>query len=109
LRSNASQKRPRRGAFTREHFPASRESASRLQKVTVYTAEGCHLCARALEVVEDARSELAFELEVVNIEGNPALEERHREHLPVVEIDGVRAFTYFVDPTALRERLTASS
>jgi len=28
-----------------------------------------------------------------------------RELLPVVEIDGQRAFTYFVEPDALRARL----
>jgi hypothetical protein len=46
-----------------------------------------------------------FELEVVDVGGDPGLEARHREHLPVVEIDGERAFTWFVDPEALRERI----
>ena len=48
---------------------------------------------------------IAFELEVVDIGGDPELERRYREHLPVVEIDGTRAFTYFVDADALRRRL----
>ena len=52
-----------------------------------------------------AREELAFELEVVDVGGDAELEARHREHLPVVEIDGERAFTYFVDRDALRARL----
>ena len=47
---------------------------------------------------------VAFELEVVDIGGDPELEARYREHLPVIEIDGERAFTYFVDPEALRAR-----
>jgi len=34
-----------------------------------------------------------------------ALEAAYREHIPVVEIDGERAFTHFVPPQALRERL----
>jgi glutaredoxin len=74
-------------------------------RVVVYTAEGCGLCERALEVVRAARVELGFELEVVDIGGDSALEARYREHVPVVEIDGERAFTYFVDPVALRDRL----
>jgi glutaredoxin len=74
--------------------------------VVVYTAAGCTLCERAVEVVREARGELGFELEVVGIDGDPELESRHREHLPVVEIDGERAFTYFVEPAAFRERLT---
>jgi hypothetical protein len=34
-----------------------------------------------------------------------ALEAAYREHLPVIEIDGVRAFTYFVSVEALVDRL----
>jgi hypothetical protein len=59
-------------------------------------------------VVLEARDELGVELELVDIGGDPELEARYREDLPVVEIDGERAFTYFVDPGALRARLTAS-
>jgi hypothetical protein len=44
-------------------------------------------------------------LEVISIDGLPELEARYREHLPVLEIDGERAFTYFVEESALRERL----
>ena len=51
------------------------------------------------------RGGTSFELDVVPIDGDPGLEERYRALLPVVEIDGERAFTYFVDPDALRERL----
>jgi Glutaredoxin-like domain (DUF836) len=46
-----------------------------------------------------------FELEEVDIAGNPDLEARYRAWLPVVEIDGERAFTYFVQPDALRRKL----
>ena len=53
------------------------------------------------------RSESPFALDVVGIDGDPDLEARYRELLPVVEIDGERAFTWFVDPDALRERLAA--
>ena len=73
--------------------------------VTVYTAEGCALCERALEVVRGAQSELGFELELVDITGSRDLEATYREHLPVVEIGGERAFTFFVDAHALRRRL----
>ena len=45
--------------------------------------------------------------ERVDIGGDPELEARYREHLPVVEVDGERAFTYFVQPEALRRRLKA--
>jgi Glutaredoxin-like domain (DUF836) len=56
-------------------------------------------------VLAAVRAEAAFDYEEVDIGGDPALEARYRELLPVVEIDGVRAFTYFVHPEALRRKL----
>jgi Glutaredoxin-like domain (DUF836) len=56
-------------------------------------------------VLESVRAEQPFELDEVDIAGVPELEERYRELLPVVEIDGVRGFTYFVTPEALSRRL----
>ena len=74
-------------------------------RVTLYHAAECGLCARAIEVVEAAQLDVGFELELVDIGGDAELEERYRVSIPVVEIDGEPAFTYFVDPDALRERL----
>ena len=71
----------------------------------MYHAADCSLCTRALEVVTEARDELGFDLELVDIAGDSELEARYRTLLPVVEIDGEQAFTYFVDPGALRDRL----
>jgi glutaredoxin len=73
--------------------------------VTLYHAPGCHLCERAQETLGRARDELCFELVEVDISGDPELERRHREWLPVVEIDGERAFVYHVDPIGLRKKL----
>jgi glutaredoxin len=78
-----------------------------MRRVVLYTAEACSLCTRALQVVHDVQADAWFELEVVPIDGDPDLEARFREHLPVLEIDGERAFTYFVEPNALRERLSS--
>lgn len=73
--------------------------------MVVYHSDGCHLCESAIAVVEHAHRELGFALELVEIAADPALEARYRELLPVVEIDGEIAFTYFVVPEALRARL----
>jgi glutaredoxin len=74
-------------------------------RVTVYHAAGCHLCERARELVSRVHDELAFELYEVDITDDPELEARYREWLPVVEIDGRRAFVYYVDEAALRRKL----
>jgi Glutaredoxin-like domain (DUF836) len=60
-------------------------------------------------VLESVRGEEPFELEEVDISGDAELEERYREWLPVVEIGGERAFTYFVPPDALRRKLAQAA
>jgi hypothetical protein len=73
-------------------------------RVRLFVADGCHLCERALEVVEQV---CAGDFERIDIGGSPELEAAYRQSIPVVEIDGERAFTYFVQPEALRQRLKA--
>ena len=79
--------------------------SQRPRKVVLYHAPGCHLCEAARRVLESVRAEHPFELEEVDISGDAELEERYRELLPVIEIDGARAFTYFVQPEALSRKL----
>jgi glutaredoxin len=73
--------------------------------VVLYRAEGCHLCDKARRTLLEVRDEVGFELVEVDITGDPELEARYREWLPVVEIDGERAFVYLVEPAALRRKL----
>ena len=75
------------------------------RRVTLYRAQGCHLCESAARVIAAVRSEVEFELEEVDITGDPELERAYRERIPVVEVDGEEAFTYFVHPDGLRRRL----
>jgi glutaredoxin len=77
--------------------------------VTVYHAQGCHLCERALTQVRVLHDELDFELHEVDITGVTQLEQMYREWIPVVEIDGKRRFTYHVHPDALRRAVTQAA
>jgi glutaredoxin len=70
--------------------------------VTLFHAQGCHLCERARDVLD----RVGVSYESVDIGGDDALEERYREWLPVVEIDGARAFVYYVDEAALRRKVS---
>jgi glutaredoxin len=76
-----------------------------IRRVELYFAQDCHLCESARRVLEGVRAEVAFELEEIDIGGDPELERRYRERLPVVVIDGEEAFTFYVHPDALRRRL----
>ena len=78
-------------------------------KVVLYHAKGCHLCERAREIVAEIREQIPFDLEEIEIDGDPALEASYREWLPVVEIDGERAFVYYVDADAFRRKVAAQS
>ena len=80
-----------------------------MPRVVVYHADGCHLCERARAILEELRGELDFDLSEVDISGDPELEKRYRELLPVVEIDGVQAFVYYVPPDAFRRKLGAQT
>jgi glutaredoxin len=77
--------------------------------VTLYHAEGCHLCERARETILRLRDELAFPYSEVDITGDPALEIVYREWLPVVEVDGARVSVYHLDEDALRRRVGVTS
>jgi hypothetical protein len=60
-------------------------------------------------VVEEVRAERDFDLRVVDIGSDPELEAHYREWLPVVEIDGRRAFVYHVRAADLARRLDAQA
>jgi glutaredoxin len=80
-------------------------SATPLSRVTVYHALGCHLCDRAIEVAQEAQAAVPFELVLVDITEDDELEAAFRELLPVIEINGERAFVHFVSVAALIDRL----
>ena len=84
-------------------------ASTRRPRVTVYHADGCHLCERARAQVARLREELGFDLDEVAIDGEPALEARYRELIPVVEIDGRRAFVYYVQAADFRRKLDAQA
>ena len=73
--------------------------------MTIYLAQGCHLCESAQRVLAAVREEVPFRLVEVAIDDDPELERAYRERIPVVAVDGEEAFTYFVHPDGLRRRL----
>ena len=76
-----------------------------IRNLVLYTARDCSLCERARGVLD----RVGAPYEVVDITGDEELEARYREWLPVVEIDGERAFVYYVDEAALRRKVSQTS
>ncbi len=69
--------------------------------VTLYGRPGCCLCDEARELLLEVRADLPFELVERDIERDPDLHRRYLERIPVVAVNGVEEFDFFVD----RDRL----
>ena len=73
--------------------------------VTVYSRHGCHLCEDAVNTLETMREELAFEIEIIYIDGNPELEKLYGNEVPVIHINGEHHDFYRIDPERFRTSL----
>jgi glutaredoxin len=71
-------------------------------RIVLFYARDCSLCERARGVLD----RVGEPYEAIDVTGVAELEERYREWLPVVEIDGSRAFVYYVDEAALRRKVS---
>jgi glutaredoxin len=73
--------------------------------VTLYGKPGCHLCEDAFQAIEKVRRDREFELEEVDITLDAGLNREYGERIPVVAVDGVERFEFFVDPAALAQAI----
>ena len=74
-------------------------------RIDIYSRPGCHLCDEAKEIIERVRSRYPFALQVINIETDPALETAYGMEIPVVTINGNKAFKYRVDENELTRKV----
>ena len=79
-----------------------------MRTVVLYGKSECHLCDEMKAIVSEVRRDVPFDLEIVDITSDPGLEETYRTEIPVLVIDGRKAFKYRLDAAALRRRLLAS-
>jgi glutaredoxin len=77
-------------------------------EVVLYTKADCSLCDEMKAVVAQVRAEVPFALTIVDIESDPALRAAYGFDIPVLVIDGRKAFKYRVDARALKRRLAAA-
>lgn len=80
-------------------------STASMIQLTLYSRAGCHLCDEMRAVVEAVGREVRFELTVVDVDGDPTLLRAYGDEVPVLAVNGERAFTVRVDAPALRARL----
>ena len=73
--------------------------------VTIYTRPGCHLCEEAKAAIQESGRDGEFIIEEVNIDGDPDLRERYGHDIPVVFINGVKAFKHRVEGREFKRKL----
>jgi len=75
--------------------------------VTLYTRAGCCLCEEAKHLLAAARRHADFDYEELDIDAHADLRRRYNDEVPVVAIDGVKAFKYRVDMKEFLKKLAA--
>jgi glutaredoxin len=75
-------------------------------EVTVFSRSNCHLCEVALEVISEIRKEFQFTITKILIDGDPELEEKYGEQVPVVLINNQPHDFFRVDPERFRLALS---
>ncbi len=76
-------------------------------RVTFYSRVGCHLCDDARAVVARVCADLGESFVEVDVDSDPALEDRFGEEVPVTFVDGRQHDFWRVDEGRLRAALGA--
>lgn len=75
-------------------------------KFTLYSRVYCHLCHDMLAALEAMRGEFDFEVQVLDVDADPALEAKYNELVPVLEAEGRELCHYFLDVARVRRYLS---
>ena len=78
-----------------------------MRQVQIYSRHGCHLCDDALSTLENLQKELNFQIQKIFIDGDPDLEARYGDLVPVIQIDHKQHDFFRVDPERFRKAITA--
>lgn len=74
-------------------------------RVTLYSRRDCHLCHDMRAVVDAVGRRLPLAVEEVDVDADPALHDAYGSEVPVLCVNGRKAFKYRVDAAALEARL----
>lgn len=76
-----------------------------LIRIEMYLRPGCHLCDEAKDVIERVQRRFPFVFRTINIEGDSKLETEYGSEIPVIFINGSKAFKYHVDQATLEKKV----
>lgn len=77
--------------------------------VTIYSKKDCRLCDIAKETLLKVQQELPFLLNEIDIEKDKTAFEKYKYLIPVIKIDGEKAFNYKVDENEFKKILKLKS
>ncbi len=75
----------------------------------LYSRPGCHLCDEMKDIVQRIAQEGGCRLDEIDISTDPQLEMRFGTEIPVLFVNGRKAFKYRVTESELRRRLRLES
>lgn len=78
-----------------------------MHDVVVYSRQGCHLCDVVKETLVQLRPEADFQWREIDIDTDPELRRKYNDEVPVVFIDGRKAFKYHLDRRGFLRALAA--
>jgi hypothetical protein len=74
-------------------------------ELLLYSRSDCCLCAEMKKVICRVAASLPLTLHEIDVDGAPELRERYGAEVPVLFIDGRKAFKYEVTAAQLEKRL----
>ena len=73
--------------------------------VEIYAKKGCCLCKEVKEVIGRVRQQIPFNFKEVDISLNEDLMRMYNDHVPVVYINGKKAFKFKVDELEFKKKV----
>jgi glutaredoxin len=74
-------------------------------RLLLYSRKDCCLCDEMKAIIGAVGENIPLEFEEIDVDSSPALQELYGEEVPLLFIDGRKAFRYRVTAQELRRRL----
>ena len=81
--------------------------AERRRALTLYGRKYCHLCDDMAAALAPLAARWGFEVQYVDVDADPGLEERYGEDVPVLAHDGTTLCRHFLDVERVHAYLAA--
>lgn len=75
-------------------------------KLTLYSRADCCLCDEMKDVVRQVAAKIALDLEEIDVDSSAQLKEQYGSEVPVLFINGKKAFKYRITAKQLERRVT---